>query len=184
MSTSSNLRRYLKTVCVHLLHAELYLCILLILVTIGLQVYNLVSPPAVSTEPTLEIGEVTLPFQFNSATMVPFLLLPLLGLVVGALFLQHYFSHNGFGYSDKIKLFDKHPHTRFGSKACIIFSLSASSVSFAVCILCSVLHGLHTPWYGFFGVAATGYLHSKCAKMLRHRRRQYQHNKKKTKGAA
>ena len=184
MSTSSNFRRYLKTICAHLLRAELYLCILLIGCTVGLQGYNLVSPPAVSTETPFEIGEVTLPFQFNSATMIPFLMLPLLGFVIGALFLHHYFSHNGFGYSDRVKMFDRHPHTRFDGKFCAVFAWIAIAVSFVLCVLCSVLHGLHTPWYGLICVASTGYLHCKCAKMFRQRRRQYLHNKKKNKGAA
>ena len=95
MSNLSNLRRYLKIICVHLMRAELYLSVALIGCTIGLQLYNLFSPPVVSTEIPYEIGEIKLPFQITAATAMPFLMIPLLGLVLVAIFLNYFFSRNG-----------------------------------------------------------------------------------------
>lgn len=184
MSSQNKSRRYIKNLFVYLLFAELLFCILLIGLTIGIQIYNLVSPPIVSDETPALIGEVTLPFNLNSATVFPFLMLPLLFFVVIALFLQHFFSKNGFGFSDRVLHFDKYPHTRLGARACTWFICITSAVSFVLCCACSAMHQLSTPWFGLIVVVFTGLLHANCSKMLRHRRRQYLHNKKKEKGAS
>lgn len=184
MSSRNNSRRYIKNFFVYLLFAELLFCILLIALTIGIQIYNLISPPIISDELPSLIGEVTLPFDLNSSTVFPFLMLPLLLLVVIALFLQHFFLRNGFGFSDKVPHFDRHPHTRLGARACTTFICITSAISFALCCVCSAMHQLSTPWFGLIVVVFTGLLHANCAKMLRHRRRQYLHNKKKEKGAS
>lgn len=184
MSSQNKHSRHLKSICVRVLGAVLWMCILLILCTIGLQAYNLVFPPIAETENPALIGEVTIPFRLTTATFIPFLMLPLLALVFVTLFLQRFFAQNGFGYSDKIPVFDKHPHTRFGKKACKRFMYGSFLVSFVLCLACTVVHQLYVVWFGLIVVAIAGYLHSYCAKMMRHRRRLYHHNKKKTKESA
>ncbi len=184
MASKKKRRRYLKNIFVHVLRAEIIFCILLIVLTIGVQIYNLISPPVISNEMPSIIGEETLPFRLTPATVFPFLMLPLLFLVILALYLQHFFSRVGFGFSDKIPLFDKHRHTKFGRNVCRTIMWLSSALSFVLCAISSVMHGIHTLWFGLLVVIFTGYLFCKCAKMFRHRRRQYLHNRHKSKGAA
>lgn len=184
MASSKKRRGYKKNLLIRILSAVLYLCILLSCAVIGLQVYHLISPPTAVTTPPSLIGNVTVPFTFTPTTVIPFMMIPLLALVFITMFVQRFFLHNGFGFSDVILMFEKHPHTRLSKKACKLYLIISVLISFVLCVLCSAMHGIHTVWLGLIIVSASGFLHFTCAKMMRHYRRLYHHNKKKTKDPA
>lgn len=185
MPRKNNRHSSAKKLHVRLLRTVLCLCILLIFGTIALQVVNLVNPALDTAKTPYKLGETTKAFVFTTENIFPFLLIPMLLLVITALYLQKFFSRNSFDTNDRIPYFDRYPHTRFGRKFCMFFALLLSAISFAICLLTHIMHGLSGLWFGFILVACTSYLYYVCAKMLRHRRREYiahqrKHGEKKT----
>lgn len=181
MSLKNKQRRYYKKICVHLLLLEIVMCSVLIVCTLGLQVYTLISPPDINPAIPSQLGGDSLPFHLTTANCFPFLMLPMLLLIFGALLLQDFFAHNSFGFNDNIPFFNKYPHTRYGRKFCIGYIIIISVCSVVLSVIVSAVHSIHTLWFGTFIVMVTSSLCSACSKMLRHRRRQYFHNKTKEK---
>lgn len=171
-------RNFAKHLHVYLLCFIHLLCILLLLATVGLQAYLLISPPEIIDEIPSMLGEETIPFRLSIINCFPFLMLPMLFLIIGMLYLQKYFSKNAVSVSDHISYFEK-KHFLFGKKICLWGAIAVTVVSFALCIGASVLHSLYNSWFGFLTVCVTAYLYCFCAKQMRHRCRQYRHQKRK-----
>lgn len=178
---ASNTKRrgdFVRKFHVYLLFGDLMFCVLFILVTILLQVYNLVSPPEPVTENPSILGERSLPFRLTAANCFPFLMLPMLAFVIVALYLQKYFSRNGIRQNDEISFFEKNNFLWLKKPLRNGCAIVFACVSFLLCVLGSVQYSLHSLWFGWIIVLALGILYCNCAKQLRHRSRQYQNMKK------
>lgn len=179
---ASNTKRrgnFVRKLHIYLLVGELVFCVLLILVTMLLQVYNLISPPEPVTEKPSMLGQSSLPFQLTSANCFPFLMLPMLALVIIALYLHKYFSRNGIRQSDEISFFDKNTFLWLKKPLRNGCAIVFTCVSFLFCVLGSVQYSLHSLWFGWIIIFALGILYCNCAKQLRHKSLQYQNVKKK-----
>ncbi len=163
---------------IHLLSLVISLCMLLLLLVIGLQFYNLFHKPVDPSEIPSVLGSASLPFRLTTVRIFPFLLLPLLALIACFLYLQSFFTKHGNSTEGIIPSFSKHPGTKTGKLICNGFAGFAAGISLVLCIFDSVFCSFHGNWVGFPVAAAAAYLLYQSGKLLRKRKRQYLHHKK------
>ena len=162
-----------KRLHIRLLWLVLWCCLLLIAVTLALQVANLLSPVKNETAEN-EIPFVdSLPFAIDLNNIFPFMMIPMLLLMVLFLYLNRFFSLNPLSVNSKIRYLSKHNKTVFDRHICKLFCIAVSAISLALAIVGTVRSGEFAVLFGFLSAMSTAILHYYASKQLRHCRRQY-----------
>lgn len=173
MASNNKKRPSSKRSHIFLLRGLVLLSFLLLLFTLGLQILNLLLPVTPPTEAPSLLGKPSSAFHFNRHNLFPFLLAPLLVLVVSYLYLMRYFARNSISAMDHIPYFRKHPHTKLGRRFCTAFTIATTVLSAVLAISCHWFKGISEALFGVIVVLGCGILISKSAKKIRHIRRQY-----------
>lgn len=180
MAANSKRRTSSKKIHIFLLRTLLFLGFVLLLGTLCLQIANVLLPAAIPEETPPTLGVPSNTFVFTKENLFPFLLAPLLVLIVGYLYLKKYLTRNNISAMDHIPYFRKHPHTLFGRKFYIAFSIGVIGFSVILAAIGSLCNGIHESWFGAFTAVGCTCLLAFASKTLRHTRRQYfAHRKKK-----
>lgn len=180
MAANSKRRPSSKKIYIFFLRALLFLGFVLLFGTLALQIANVLLPAAIPEETPPTLGVPSNAFAFTKENLFPFLLAPLLVLIVCYLYLKKYLTKNNISAMDHIPYFRKHPHTLFGRKFYNAFSVGVIGCSVLFAVIGSVCNGIHESWFGTFTAVGCVCLLTFASKTLRHTRRQYfAHRKKK-----
>ncbi len=147
-----------------MLRGLMLLSSLLLLFTLGLLILNLLLPVTPPAENPSLLGKHSSAFHFNQQNIFPFLLAPLLVLIVCFLYLIRYFARNTISAMDHIPYFRKHPHTRLGRMFFFAFSVVTTTLSIILASICHCSKGIFEAWFGTIAVLGCAILISKCAK--------------------
>lgn len=179
MASNSKNRSSSKKLHILLLRVLILLSLTLLALTLALQVVNVLFPAEAPSKAPTELGNASNAFVLTKENAFPFLLAPLLLLIIGYLYLKKYLSRNSISAMDHIPYFRKHPHTIFGRKFCILFSILAIFASAVLAAVC-YLHSAKTEaLFGTVAVVGCSILFTFSTKTLRHTRRQYFSNRRK-----
>lgn len=173
MASNSKKRSSAKALHIFFLRCLIMLGLLLLLFTLGLQIINVFIPVEESSSQPALLGHPSVPFRLTHANVFPFLLAPLLVLIVAYLYLRRYLSKNSISAMDHIPYFRKKPHTLFGRKFNNVFSAVTIASSAVLSVLCMVMNNVNEAWFGFVIVVAAALLLNHSSKTLRRNRRQY-----------
>lgn len=169
----------IKNLHIQALRVLLWCCLLLIVVTLALQAWNVLFPVAEDAESSAATMATSRPFRFTTANVFPFLMLPMLIMVILYLYLKYFFAMNPLGADSGIRYLAKHRHTVFDRGFCLRFAVIVSFLSLALAVGGMLRTGDSMLLFGFMNVLCTAILHFHCSKQMRHRRRQYNSTRKK-----
>ena len=103
----------------------------------------------------------------------PFLMIPMLMLLVLFLYLKRFLSLNPLSGNSKIPYLSKHGKTIFDRHHCKQFAVALSAISLVLAVVGTIRAEEFAVLFGFLNVMSTLLLHFHVCKQLRRCRRQY-----------